>query len=236
MAQASSPPPVVYDFGGHVTLGSGSFAYTGEWVLTPSAATWNTVFLSDQTPQQGFRSTYSGATQSLQLRIDSGETVQAQGGDVWINNIAQAEAGAQVPQGLSMQAWTTGTTGTIGGVTLHGMYLAFLPVDYVDPWDTLNRLGYVEDDLNANPSLLPGNIDPRLTRTAFFADNVHNQFDNGLFLGINFGVTNLLVDVDWFVPRAPVPEPATAWLWAAGALVLATTRRRTAPAQVASAR
>lgn len=219
-----------YDFGGHVNLGGGSYTYTGEIVLDMAPAETSTVYFSDATPNQGFRTTYNGATQSLTLWISSGEVVQSGPGAVWMNNIAQQEPGASVPAGVSLQAWTGGTSGSIGGVVLSNTYLAFLPMPYQDPFNRLDRLGLDEAALNTNPALLPTNIDPRLTQTALPAD-LAATFSNGLFLGINYGLTNQVVDVDHFSLRAPVPEPASAGLMAAGLLLigLRRTRRGNAP-------
>lgn len=222
-----------YDFGGHVYMGGGSYTYTGEIVLDMAPADHGTVYFSDATPNQGFRTTYNGATQRLTLWISSGETVQAGPGAVWMNNIAQQEPGASVPAGVSLQAWTSGTSGSIGGVALSNTYLAFLPMPYEDPFNRLDRLGLDEATLNDNPALLPAAIDPRLTHTALPAD-LATTFSNGLFLGINHGLTNQVVDVDHFSLRAPVPEPATAGLMAAGLLLIGWRKTRRGNAQASA--
>lgn len=80
---------------------------------------------------------------------------------MYTNNIQQAENGAQVPAGLSLQAYGSGVSGTINGQPISGMYLAFLPLPPSFSWDALDAYfdGNAEQLLQVNPALLPRNID-----------------------------------------------------------------------------
>lgn len=220
---------ITYDFSGHTSVGGSMHAYTGVFSYE-STATASTVYRPGTGPlQQGFESTYAGAVRELSIRLDNGETVSTQPGNLAINNIQQAEPGSQLPAGLSAQAWTGGATGTINGFHVFNMYLAFLPLQPNYSWDGLDDYfgGNAEQMLQANPSALPSNIDPMLTGTALPL-HLLDTFTAGVFLGTNHNLTNTVNDAGNFVLRAPVPEPSSWALLLGGLLVLPLLRRRVA--------
>ena len=176
---------------------------------------------------QGFRTRYLGAVDYLGITLDNGEQVEALGGWLDINNIQQAETGAPVPTGLTLQVWTSGASGSINGLAITNLYLAFLPVAPAFSWDGLDTTlgGNAEQLLGDTPSLLPANIDPAMTGTAI-PEVLPATFINGLFLGTNHGLTNTVNTVYSFSEQtAPVPEPPTAMLLALGTLSLGMARR-----------
>lgn len=229
LAQATE---LTYDFTGRTWVGGIGHAYTGVFTFNDDVPA-STVYQPGQTAplQQGFQSSYVGAVSFLGITLDNGETVSAHAGTLQLNNIQQAENGAQVPAGLSLQAWTSGAQGTINGLSVFNLYLAFLPVTPVFNWDALDAHfgGNAEQLLSDNPSLLPSDIDPVLTGTNL-PPLLTDSFVNGLFLGTNHGLTNTVNQVDSFRLReaAPVPEPGGLALMLSGGLaVVALMRRRT---------
>lgn len=219
-----------YDFTGRTWVGGIGHAFTGVFVYEDGLAA-TTVYHSGQggPVQQGFQSAYAGAVRHLGITLDNGEAVAADAGWLQLNNIQQAEAGAQVPAGLSLQAWTSGASGTINGLSVFNLYLAFLPVTPAFSWDALDAHlgGNAEQLLQANPGLLPAGIDPQLTGTALPAV-LSDTFSSGLFLGTNHGLTNTVNQIDSFTLRvaAPVPEPGNLVLMLAGGLAVAAALRR----------
>ncbi len=232
-AQAAEPMLVTYGFNGFTSVGGSTHSYTGTWVYQTGTA-GQTVYTNrvNAPVQQGFTTRYNGAQHSLQIVLDNGEQVSAGTGQIQINNIQQAESGAQVPAGLSLQSWQSAATGTINGLAVFNLYLAFLPVAPSFSWDPLDSYfgGNAEALLQANPALLPPGIDPLLTGTALPLF-VPDLFSGGVFLGTNHGFTNTVNSAGNFtllsVVALPVPEPAAAslfWLGLAG--LAAATRRR----------
>jgi len=225
-ATAARAAEVTYTFEGMTNIG-GSNTFTGTFVYD-NAVSGSTVYYPGTGPvQQGFSTTYSGAVKSLKITLNNGNQVFSAGGNIVINNIQQAEIGAQVPAGLSLQAWTSGTTGTINGNTMTNMYLAFLPVNPSYSWDNLDTYfdGNAEQMLGSNPGILPSNIDTELTGTSLPTDLL-TTFNDGLFLGTNHALTNTVNSITSFAV-APVPEPETyAMLLAGLGLIGAVSRRR----------
>jgi hypothetical protein len=221
---------VTYDLTGYTSVGGSTHAYTGSFTYDNSVAGATVYFSGGQ--QEGFRTTYTGAVSDLSITLNNGETVSASAGSIWVNNITQAEIGAQVPQGLSLQAWTAGASGTINGLSVFNIYLAFLPMQVGMNWDGLDSYfgGNAETLLKADPLLLPSEIDPTLTGTALPA-NVLDVFSNGLFLGTNHGNTNTVNTVtSMSLHVAAVPEPETYVLMLAGLGLVGFAARRRASA------
>lgn len=224
---------VTYDLTGYTSIGGSTHAYTGSFTYDNSVA-GATVYVPGQVApvQEGFTTIYMGAVRSLSITLDNGETVSAGVGNININNIVQAEIGAQVPQGLSLQAWSSGTTGTINGYTITNMYLAFLPMPVDFSWDALDEYygANAETLLKADKTLLPQSIDSALTGTALPA-NLLDVYRNGLFLGTNHGNTNTVNTVTSMTLHvAAVPEPETYVLMLAGLGLVGFAARRRASA------
>jgi hypothetical protein len=177
---------------------------------------------------QGFKTTYLGAVTYLGITLDNNERVEAYGGNLQVNNVQQAEVGSPWPEGLSLQAWMSGTGGTINGLSISNMYLAFLPVTPNFSWDGLDAEfgGNAEQMLSDNPALLPPGMDPLLTGTAL-PESLPATFTNGLFLGTNHGLVNTVNPVYTLVESAaPVPETGSGALLAVGTLALWGALRR----------
>lgn len=223
---------LTYDFTGRTWVGGAGHSYTGVFTFNDDVPA-STVYQPGQTApvQQGFQSSYFGAVHFLGITLDNGETVSASAGTLQVNNIQQAENGAQVPAGLSLQAWTAGAHGTINGLSVFNLYLAFLPVTPAFSWDALDAHfgGNAEQLLSDDPSLLPAGIAPLLTGTGL-PPLLTDTFVHGLFLGTNHGLTNTVNEVNSFKLRAaaPVPEPASLALMLVGGLALAAAVRRRA--------
>ncbi len=224
-AATSQGVVVIYDFAGMTNVGGHARTFTGTFECDVSVASHTVYFPGNGAPvQQGFRSTYIGGMRSLSISLSSGETVYGGAGYIDNNNTQQAEPGSQVPLGLSLQAYSSGVSGTINGLPIWGMYLAFLPVTPNFSWDGLDNYfgGNAETMLQSNPSLLPGTIDPTLTGTAMPAD-LSAVFTDGLFLGTMHASTTTVNTITWFEPR--VPAPAT-WVAMSMPLALGARRRR----------
>ena len=218
---------VTYDFAGYTNIGGESHNFTGQWVFENAAV--GTTTYANNSVVQGFTTVYAGALRSLHITLDNGEQVVSGPGNLQLNNIQQAEAGAPVPVDLTLQAWGGSTSGTIAGYSVFNMYLAFLPVAPNFSWDALDRYfrGNAEQMLSDNPSLLPANINPRLTGTAL-PEDVLTVFNGGVFLGTNHGLTNTVntVSAMSLATTPAVPEPATWGLMGAGMLLLGHRVRR----------
>lgn len=226
LASISHAELVTYDFTGITNVGGTPRTFTGVFQYE-NIGTGSTIYYPGEPAplQQGFRTSYFGAVRHLSITLSSGETVTSGPGTMDVNNIQQAENGSQIPVGFSVQAWTSGTTGTINGQVMTNMYLAFLPVTPNFSWDGLDDYfnGNAENMLQSNPALLPTNIDPALTGTALPA-NVLDVCTGGLFLGTNHALTNTVNSITTFELRQ-VPTPGAAAL-ALCAATLTLRRRR----------
>ncbi len=217
---------VTYDITGSTYVGASAHTFTGSFTYDNSAVGSTVYFSGGQ--QEGFRTSYAGAVSDLSITLNNGETVSASAGSIDFNNIVQAEIGAQVPQGLSLQAWTSGASGTINGLVVHNIYLAFLPMEFNVNWDALDEYygQNAEALLKADPLALPTSIDPILTGTAL-PSNLLDVFSNGLFLGTNHGLTNTVNTVtSMSLHVAAVPEPETYALMLIGLGLVGVAARR----------
>lgn len=223
---AARAEEVSYTFEGYTHIGNIT-SYTGTFVYD-NAVVGSTVYYPGTGPvQEGFSTVYAGAVKSLKIILNNGDQVVSAGGNIVVSNIQQAEIGAQLPEGLSLQAWTGTTTGSINGHDISNMYLAFLPVTPNYSWEGLDDKfgGNAEKILQSNPGILSPNIDTQLTGTSL-PSNLLDTFNGGLFLGTNHGLTNTVNTVSSF-NLAPVPEPETNAMFLAGlGLMGVFTRRR----------
>jgi hypothetical protein len=205
IAPISQAEVVTYHFAGVTNVGGAPRQFTGVFQYenaTPSS----TVYYVGNGAQMGFQSTYAGALRLLTISLDNGESVHADVGLINVNNINQSEPGAQIPQGLSLQAHSYGITGSINGQVITGFYLAFLPLNTPFNWDPLDEYfnGNSEALLQANPLILPTTIDPSLTGTALPADLLH-VFNAGVFLGTNHGLINTVNSISSFTLVSSCP-------------------------------
>ncbi len=217
---------VTYTFQGLTNIG-GTNTFTGTFVYD-NAVAGSTVYYPGTGPlQQGFSTVYSGAVKSLKINLNNGNQVVSTGGNIVINNIQQAEIGAQVPAGLSLQAWTGSTIGTINGNTMSNMYLAFMPVTPNFSWNALDNHfgGNAEQLLQSNPSSLPSNINTQLTGTSL-PSNLLTSFNGGLFLGTNHALSNTVNNIDSFSLVSAVPEPETYAMFLTGLGIMGAVARR----------
>lgn len=200
---------VRYNFTGLVGVGTSSHQFTGVFSYE-NTTVGTTVYANGSGPGslEGFRSQYPGAIIEFWIETDEGNRVTCQQGRIDVNNIQQAEAGAPLPVGLSLQALPLTTTGSIDGVPIQSMYLAFLPVPANFSWDGLDDFfdGTAEDILQNNPSALPPDIDPTLTGSALPAELLA-VFNGGLFLGTSYGGMTF-VNTIWTFELAPDTCPA----------------------------
>ncbi|MFO0962191.1 MAG: hypothetical protein U0625_04725 [Phycisphaerales bacterium] len=217
---------VAYDFGGYSNIGGSTHAFTGYFEYE-TGTPHSTVYYSGQnTPNQGFRTTYTGAVRALSIVLDNGESVSAGPGSIDFNNLQQSEPGASLPAGRSMQAYAGGAAGTINGNAITFLYLAFLPVEPNFNWDGLDAFfdGNAESILQSNPGALPPSIDPTLTGTQLTGDLI-TPFPDGLFLGTVHGVTTTVNTVNWFHLHT-APAPGALAIFGVGAAVRGPGGRR----------
>ncbi len=200
---------VTYDFAGMTNVGGTPRTFTGVFQYEDTTPSQTVYFPGNFAPvQQGFQSAYVGGLRHLSITLSSGETVTGGPGLMHLNNIQQAENGAQVPQGLSLQAYSSGISGTINGQVITGFYLAFLPLAGAFNWDPLDSYfgGNAESMLQSNPNLLPPTIDPDLTGTALPPD-VLQVFSAGVFLGTSYGLSTSVNTITSFQLRGPGCDP-----------------------------
>ncbi len=206
LVSASEAALVTYDFTGLTNVGGSTHTFTGVFEYehpTPSS----TVYYNGNGPLQvGFRSSYNTGLRRLSITLDNNETVTAGPGPIHFNNIEEAPPGSQVPAGLSVQGYSSGATGTINGLSVWNLYLAFLPVPTTFDWGPLDAFmgGDAKAMLQANPSLLPSSIDPTLTGTALPAD-VLTVMTGGVFLGTTHATTTTVNQITSFHLRVPGP-------------------------------
>lgn len=194
---------VTYEFTGVANVGGPPLQFTGIFRYD-NARVSSTVYYNGEGPVQGFLSHYANATVELSITLDSGETVFGGPGTIDVSNIQQSEPGASLPAGSSLQAYTTGTTGTINGTPITFIYLGFLPVTPNFTWDGLDAYfdGNAESILGDNPGLLPPGIDPNLTGSAL-PPEILATFNAGVFLGTVHGSTTTLNGITSFHLAVP---------------------------------
>ncbi len=208
-ATSAAASVVTYDFAGITNVGGTTRTFTGVFQYESAAPPHTIYFPGDSAPvQQGFQSAYAGGLRHLGITLSSGEVVTGGVGTMHINNIQQAEGGAQVPAGESLQAYSGGVSGTINGQVISGLYLAFLPQAAAFNWDPLDAFmgGNAESMLQDNPALLPPAIDPVLTGTALPPD-VLEVFSAGVFLGTSYGLSTSVNSITSFQLRGPACDP-----------------------------
>lgn len=211
VASTSQAAIVSYDFAGYTNVGGITRSFTGIFEYD-NAAPSHTVYFPGTGPlQQGFRSSYAGGLRSLSITLNNGESVHGGVGSIDNNNIHEAPPGSQVPAGKSLQAWSSGVSGTINGLQITNIYLAFLPVPANFNWGPLDDYfhGPAETMLQLNPAILPTSIDPALTGTRNPA-NLLEVFNGGLFLGTNHALTNTVNTITSFSLHVPAPSTALA--------------------------
>lgn len=206
---------VTYDFTGFTNVGGQTRQFTGVFEFENSIPSHTVFYNGSNGPlQQGFRSSYFSSVRKLSITLQNGEAVStASGGYIDVNNIQQAEPGSQVPAGLTVQAYAGPASGTINGITISTLYLAFLPQTSNFSWDDLDSYfgGNAETLLQNNPGLLPASIDPSLTGTTLSPSI--EWLASSLFLGSIHsspqGVTTTVNSITSFELR-PVPSPSAA--------------------------
>jgi len=210
---AASAANVIYDLTGYTNVGGATRSFTGVFEYEDSVLSDTVYFNGSTIPQQGFRSSYFNSVRRLTISLSSGESVTCTpGGYIDVNNMQQVEPGSQVPAGLTVQAWAGNSAGTINNLSIHYMYLAFLPVNPNFSWQGLDSFfnGNAESMLQANPNLLPHNIDPALTGTTLSPSI--QRLASSLFLGTIHttaqGTTTTVNTINSFQLR--VPSPGTA--------------------------
>lgn len=195
---------VRYVLTGTVGVGTTSHPFHGVFSYE-NQSPGSTVYLPGNGPGslQGFVSIYPEVVREFWIELDNGDRVTAPQGQIDVNNIEQAEAGAPLPEGLTLQVYPSGTTGTIDGVVIRYMYLAFLPVPSNFSWDALDAYfnGNAEHILQNDPSALPADIDPSLTGSAL-PQELLTVFNGGVFLGTVYDTTTL-VNTIWTFELAP---------------------------------
>jgi hypothetical protein len=201
---------ITYNFAGVTNVGGVPRQFTGVFEYEDSVVAHTVYFPGDPAPvQQGFRSSYFNSIRRLSIVLDNGESVTSSPtGSIDVNNIQQAEPGAQVPFGLSVQAWAGPSTGTINGLEVRSLYLAFLPIEPDFRWDRLDDYfgGNAEAILQDDPGRLPIGIDPVLTGTTL--NPSIEALSSGLFLGTVHGSTTTVNMITSFQRVVGHPCPA----------------------------
>lgn len=207
-----------YDFSGFGHFWSNgavsSQAYTGRLTFNDTAST--TVYMpGDFAPiQQGFVTTYENSITEFVIHLGDGTLLSGGSGTITVNNIDQAEPGAQVPVGLSMQI-------RVGGITGNGFQntaiFSFLPVQsQFSPALFEATTGLTIDELQQLPSLLQTSINPLTTGTAIPTD-LPATFTSGVTFSLN---SSSAIQLDSISLAQPVPEPSAALLLPLGLLLL----------------
>lgn len=231
-ASGAAAGVVTYDFTGTTYVGGSLRQFTGVFSYEDAVASATTYYPGNTYPvQQGFRSTYAGSIRELSITLlgDSHghESVSTSaGGNIDVNNTIEAPPGAQVPAGLSVQAWAGSASGTINGQAIDMLYLAFLPVQPNFSWYDLDIFfnGNAETILQTTPGALPTDINTAWTGTTLSPSI--EMLASSLFLGTihtsSQGVTTTVNNITSFQLRVPTPGSALV-LGFAG---LVGTRRR----------
>jgi hypothetical protein len=210
-----------YDFSGlgYFWAGSSVVTKTYQGQITFDSSSPSSIYsMGDSMPvQQGFITTYSNAVQLFDIQFNDGTHLSGRTGDIVVNNIQQAEAGAQVPLGKSLQIYLRNITGN--GFTNTATFAFQAVPGQFSQADFEAVTGVMMADLEAGQVLNPL-TDPFIIGT----DIPHPMmatFTNGATFRLN---SSSSIQLDSFTPA--VPEPKSMLLMLLGLPLILISRLR----------